>query len=79
LLAEQAQSNQGYQKQIEGAIRQLMGSMKDPAGKIGLDSKEWVAQNDGKGGVKFVTMKIAQSKRRSAAITKSVGKLKPCE
>lgn len=66
LLADQARTNQGYQDKIDGAVRMLMATMKDPTGKTGLDPKEWVAQADGKGGLKIITMKSAQEQAKKA-------------
>jgi len=58
LLAEQAQSNQGYQNKIDGAIRTLMALTKNPVtGEMGLKPTEWQATSDGKDGLKFVAVK----------------------
>lgn len=77
MIAEQARVTQQQQDRIAGALKMLMAQTKDPVtGRIGLSETEWVAQNDGKGGVKFITMKAAkelEAKAKAAARAQEAG------
>lgn len=71
LLAERDQAlkttGQQYDDRIAGAIKVVMAQTPDPkTGKAGLSTSEWVAQGDGKGGFKFITVQAAQELAKKA-------------